>query len=95
MRVPEAVSQRWMSRSCAPEARILPSGLKATRMTVSECARRVCTGTPVSAFQTMMSLSAPPEARVFPSGAKSTVQTIDVWPWKTRSGRLLRDEAKK
>jgi hypothetical protein len=43
----------------------------------------------------MMFMSALPEARVFPSGLKATDQTIDVCPEKTRSGRLLREDAKK
>jgi len=46
-------------------------------------------------FQMMMSLSALPEAMVLPSGLKATDQTIDVCPWKARSGRLLREEQKK
>jgi len=70
-----------MSQSCAvwsllPVARVCPSGLKATELTVSVWPAMTGPGR----SQSRAVLSALPVARVCPLGLKATDQTMLVWP---------------
>ena len=55
-----------------PEARTVPSGLKATDQTALECPLSVARSCPLRASHSLTVLSKLPEARVLPSGLKAT-----------------------
>ena len=72
-----------------PLARVVPSGLKATELTTSECPLRVRNSVPVETSHSFMVLSQLPLARVFPSGLKATEATRSECPvCGTNSGGL-------
>ena len=75
-----APSQMITVRSPLAEARNLPSGLNATRLTYSVWPRSVLIPFPVAMSQTLTVRSQPAEARNLPSGLKATPSTGPVWP---------------
>ena len=70
-----ATSHSLMVLSSLAEARVLPSGEKATESTASACPVRVARSWPVSTSHSLMVLSPLAEARVLPSGEKATELT--------------------
>ena len=77
-----SVSHSLMVSSTLAEARVLPSGEKATDSIASVCPFRVARSWPVSASHSLMVLSTLAEARVLPSGEKATEETS----WHALSG---------
>ena len=69
-----------MKPSLPAEARVLPSGAKATALTGSMCPLRVRTSRPASGSQSLTVRSSLAEASSLPSGAKATDQTLSVCP---------------
>ena len=68
----------------------MPSGLKATEVTVLEWPERVRKREPEEASQSLMELSQLAEARDLPSGLKATEVTGREWPTcRTTSGSPL------
>ena len=63
-----------------PEARVRPSGLKATPWTSPAWPLRVAMRARRWTSQRMTVSSMPPEARVRPSGLKATWSTVPTWP---------------
>src|SRR3989338_2984115 len=72
MAVPASTSQRIIVLSQLPDARVVPSGLKATDLTEEECPLSVFIAFPVSISQRIIFLSLLPDARILPSGLKAT-----------------------
>ena len=71
------------------EARVSPSGLKATPDTGPMCPERVRISFPVEVSQSFMVLSALAEARILPSGLKARLSTIRMCPLMLRSNSFL------
>src|SRR5438445_6596995 len=69
-----------MVLSQLPLASILPSGLKATESTTSECPARVRNSLPLATSQNLMVLSQLPLASILPSGLNATELTKSEWP---------------
>src|SRR5947209_3817561 len=63
-----------------PEARVLPSGLKATDDTPSVCPLRVACSLPVATSHNLIVLSLLADANVLPSGLKATDCTSSECP---------------
>ncbi len=79
-----ATSQRRTVRSSLTDARVLPSGAKATRGTLP-CPTSVAESFPVATSQSLIVLSQLPEASVLPSGEKTTELTPCLCPSSVRS----------
>jgi hypothetical protein len=71
--------------SSDPEARILPSGEKATLHTVLVCPERAHSSRPLATSHSLTVLSLAPEANVLPSGEKATL--FPACSERTRSSR--------
>src|SRR5580692_5266611 len=76
--------------SALEDANCVPSGLKTTHVTQSECPRKVRTPLLEYPFHSLMAESAPPEARFLPTGLNATDLTGAVCPLKTRLRKVLR-----
>jgi hypothetical protein len=74
--------------SLLPDARVRPSGLKATELIQRVCPVRIRSSQPVATSQSWTVPSAPPDARVRPSGLKATEVTISECPLCTTSSGL-------
>jgi hypothetical protein len=57
-----------------PEARVLPSGEKATLRIAAVCAFKMYNGAPSSTRHSCSEPSSEPQARIFPSGEKATLR---------------------
>src|SRR5262245_16894785 len=75
-----ATFQTLTVRSKPAEASLLPSGAKATELTVLPCPNRVVLAWPLARSHTLIVRSSPAEARVLPSGEKATEDRPSVWP---------------
>ena len=73
------MSKSLMRPKLSPEARILPSGLKAGLPTFS-----VPAAFPLATSHSVTSWSSLPETKVLPSLLKATAETAPVWPFKVR-----------
>ncbi len=84
--LPLATSHNWTVLSVLsallmlPEARVLPSGLKATEVTSPACDKSVAVYLPLATSQSLTAKSLPPEAKVLPSGLNATDTTDSVCP---------------
>jgi hypothetical protein len=68
----------------------VPSGLKATQLTVDVCPQSVRASLPVAASQTLTIFSRLPTlARRLPSGLKATLWTEPAWPLRVRASPPL------
>src|SRR4051812_12154507 len=74
------MSQILIVLSLLAEARVLPSGVKATERTQSWCPSRVAASCRVARSQSLTVLSALAEARIFPSGEKANDQMPPACP---------------
>ena len=78
------MSQTTTLRSLSPEARSLPSGLKATLMTVADPLRGSPCAWPCATSQRMICPSSSPLAKRLLSLLKATLQTSPLWPVSVR-----------